>query len=170
MKAVASVHIEPMRLEDIPRVLEIERQCFSTPWPRDAYRRELQENRSACYLVARQNGVVVGYAGMWVILEEAHVTTLAVEPRYRRRKVGERLLAALIEEARARGARWVTLEVRRSNHAAQALYRKYGFREVHVRPRYYSDNGEDALIMWTGNIWEEPFRSQFEALKAALPR
>lgn len=169
MKALTSVRIDPMRVEDIPRVLEIERQCFSTPWPRDAYRRELQENRTACYLVARQDGVVVGYAGMWVILEEAHVTTLAVGPHYRRRKIGERLLVALIEEARARGARWVTLEVRRSNHAAQALYRKYGFRDVHVRPRYYSDNGEDALIMWTGNIWEEPFRSQFEALKAALP-
>ncbi len=163
-----SVSVEPMRLEDIPRVLEIERQSFSSPWPRDAYRRELTENRNACYLVARQGEVVVGYAGMWVILEEAHITTIAVDPKRRRQGIGERLLAALVEEARARGARWLTLEVRRSNYAAQALYRKYGFREVHVRPRYYSDNGEDALIMWTGNIWEEPFRSRFESLKAQL--
>ncbi len=161
-----SVLVEPMRLEDIPEVLEIERQSFSTPWPKDAYRRELLENRTACYLVARENGAVVGYAGMWVVSEEAHITTIAVDPKQRRRGIGKRLLVALVEEARARGARWLTLEVRRSNHAAQALYRKFGFREVHVRPRYYSDNGEDALIMWTGNIWEEPFRSRFESLKA----
>lgn len=168
MKPLSPVVIEPMRAEDIARVMEIERESFATPWPGDAYRREIRENRTACYLVARREEGVVGYAGMWVILEEAHVTTIAVDFRFRGRGIGERLLVALIEEARSRGARWVTLEVRRSNRVAQSLYRKYGFHEVHVRRRYYSDNGEDAVIMWTRNIWEDPFRQRFEALRAAL--
>ncbi|MDR5683246.1 MAG: ribosomal protein S18-alanine N-acetyltransferase [Armatimonadota bacterium] len=168
MKLLSAVRIDAMRAEDIPRVMEIERQSFATPWPADAYRREIRENRVACYVVARKGEDVVGYAGMWVILEEAHITTIAVDPRFRGQGIGERLLAALIEQARSRGARWVTLEVRKSNRIAQSLYRKYGFREVHVRRRYYSDNGEDAIIMWTGNIWEEPFRQRFDALRAAL--
>ncbi|MDR7417113.1 MAG: ribosomal protein S18-alanine N-acetyltransferase [Armatimonadota bacterium] len=168
MKTLLPVRIERMREQDIPRVLQIERASFPTPWPPEAYRREIRENRTAHYIVARVGEEVVGYAGMWVILEEAHITTIAVDPKWRGRRVGERLLVALIEEARNRGARWVTLEVRKSNHIAQNLYRKYGFREVHVRKGYYTDNGEDALIMWTGNILEEPFRSRFEALKAQL--
>ncbi len=168
MKTLVPVQIEPMREQDIPRVTEIERASFPTPWPPDAYHREIRENRTAYYIVARVGEEVVGYAGMWVILEEAHVTTIAVDPKWRGRKIGERLLAALIEEAQRRGARWVTLEVRKSNRVAQQLYRKYGFREVHVRKGYYTDNGEDALIMWTGNILEEPFRSRFESLKAQL--
>jgi ribosomal-protein-alanine N-acetyltransferase len=163
-----SLRIEEMTMEDVSRVMEIERVSFSTPWPRDSYRHELRENRVACYLVARRGGEIVGYAGMWVILEEAHVTTIAVDPSCRRRHVGERLLVALIEQARRRGARWLTLEVRKSNLIAQALYKKYGFREVHVRKRYYTDNGEDALIMWTGNLWESPFKERFEVLKSSL--
>jgi ribosomal-protein-alanine N-acetyltransferase len=168
MKTFVPVTIERMREEDIPRVVQIERASFPTPWPPDAYRREIRENRSACYLVARRGEEIVGYAGMWVILEEAHITTIAVDPQWRGQKIGERLLVALIDAARERGAKWVTLEVRKSNHIAQRLYRKYGFREVHVRRGYYTDNGEDALIMWTGNILEEPFRSRFEDLKARL--
>jgi len=168
MKTFVPVTIERMREEDIPRVVQIERASFPTPWPPEAYRREIRENRSACYLVARCGEEIVGYAGMWVILEEAHITTIAVDPQWRGQKIGERLLVALIDAARERGAKWVTLEVRKSNHIAQRLYRKYGFREVHVRKGYYTDNGEDALIMWTGNILEEPFRSRFEDLKARL--
>ncbi|MCS7172527.1 MAG: ribosomal protein S18-alanine N-acetyltransferase [Armatimonadetes bacterium] len=168
MKTLLPVRIERMREQDIPRILQIERASFPTPWPPNAYRREIRENRTAYYIVARVGEEVVGYAGMWIILEEAHITTIAVDPAWRGRKIGERLLVALIEEARNRGARWVTLEVRKSNRIAQNLYRKYGFREVHVRKGYYTDNGEDALIMWTGNILEEPFRSRLEALKARL--
>jgi len=155
-------------MDDLPCVMEIERASFSTPWPHDSYRHELRENRVACYLVARDGPEIVGYAGMWVILEEAHVTTIAVDPTQRRRRIGERLLVALIEETRSRGGLWLTLEVRKSNVAAQALYKKYGFREVHVRKRYYTDNGEDALIMWTGNLWESPFKERFQELKDSL--
>lgn len=162
------VTIAPMRVEDIGRVLEIEQASFPTPWPRDAYTHELRENRLACYLVARVVRRIVGYTGMWVILDEAHVTTLAVDPEYRGQHIGERLLVALLEEAMRRGARWVTLEVRRSNAPAQALYQKYGFKEIGVRRGYYSDNHEDAIVMWTGNVYEPSFQERFARNRAGL--
>jgi len=160
--------IKPMRLEDVGSVLEIEQMSFPTPWPRDAYHHELRENRLACYLVAREFHRIVGYAGMWVILDEAHVTTIAVDPLHRRRHVGERLLVALIDEAMKRGARWVTLEVRKSNLGAQALYRKYGFKDIGIRKAYYSDNREDAIVMWTGHLWEDAFQERFRKNRAGL--
>lgn len=162
------VAIEPMRLEDIGRVQAIDRMSFPTPWPRETYHRELRENRQARYFVARTMQQVVGYAGMWVILDEAHVTTIAVDPLHRRRHIGERLLVALIDEALKRSARLVTLEVRRSNRGAQALYRRYGFQDIGIRKGYYSDNGEDAIIMWTGNIWEDPFQERYTQTRARL--
>ncbi len=162
------VTISPMRLEDIGRVLQIEEASFPTPWPHDAYAHELRENRLACYLVARAMRQVIGYTGMWVILDEAHVTTLAVDPEYRRQRVGERLLVALLEEAMRRGARWVTLEVRKSNTPAQRLYRKYGFKDIGIRKGYYSDNHEDAIVMWTGNIYEPAFQERFARNRADL--
>lgn len=157
-----------MRLEDIDTVLEIEQMSFPTPWPRDAYQHELRDNRLACYLVAREFNRNVGYAGMWVILDEAHVTTIAVDPLHRRRRIGERLLVALIDEAMKRGARWMTLEVRKSNLGAQTLYRKYGFKDIGVRKGYYSDNREDAIVMWTGNIREEAFQERYRKNRATL--
>lgn len=162
------ISIGLMREQDVPRVLEIEQVSFPSPWPRDAYIRELRDNRLACYLVAREAGTVVGYTGMWIILEEAHVTTIAVAPDHRRRGIGERLLVALIAEALRRGARWITLEVRRTNDSAKALYRKYGFKEIGVRKGYYSDNREDAIVMWTGNVYEPAFQERYERNRAAL--
>lgn len=162
------VTISPMRAEDIGRVLEIEQVSFPTPWPRDAYTHELRENRLACYLVARITSEIVGYTGMWVILDEAHVTTIAVDPRYRRQHIGERLLVALLDEAMRRGARWVTLEVRKSNYGAQALYRKYGFKEIGIRRGYYSDNREDAIVMWTGNMYDPAFQDLLRQNRAKL--
>jgi ribosomal-protein-alanine N-acetyltransferase len=162
------VTIRPMRLEDIGGVLEIEQMSFSVPWPRDAYRNELQENRLAFYFVAREMHRTVGYAGMWVILDEAHVTTIAVDPLYRRQRIGERLLVTLIDEALRRGARWITLEVRKSNLGAQSLYRKYGFKDIGIRKGYYSDNHEDAIVMWTGNLLEEAFQGRYRTHRASL--
>ncbi len=162
------ITIGPMRMDDLLRVSEIEQASFPTPWPRDAYTHELRENRLACYLVARTVHQVVGYTGMWIILDEAHVTTIAVAPEYRRQRIGERLLVALLDEAMRRGARWVTLEVRKSNAGAQALYHKYGFREIGVRRGYYSDNREDAIVMWTGNVWEHAFQARFKQNRAKL--
>ena len=111
---------------------------------------------------------IIGFAGMWILLDEAHVTTIGVAPDYRGRGLGEMLLLELIEEAMRRGAEWVTLEVRVSNDSAQALYAKYGFTRQGVRRRYYSDNGEDAYIMWSPSIREPETIARLIALKAVL--
>jgi ribosomal-protein-alanine N-acetyltransferase len=111
---------------------------------------------------------VVGYAGLWLMTDEAHVTTIAVRPEYRGMYIGELLLVNLIDRAIAIGARWVTLEVRVSNDIAQRLYRKYTFKEMGVRRRYYSDNGEDALIMWTDQLDSDRFRQALETNRSQL--
>jgi ribosomal-protein-alanine N-acetyltransferase len=168
MKQITRVTLETMRMDDIPRVLVIEQQSFRTPWPRDAYTHELNENRLAAYLVAKTEEGIVGYGGMWVILDEAHVTTIAVDPAYRGQHIGERLLLGLIDAALGRGARWMTLEVRRSNDVAQTLYKKYGFREIGVRKGYYSDNREDAIVMWSGNLQDRDYRHKLDAFRTAF--
>ncbi len=155
-------------LDDLPAVHAIERSSFSVPWPDDAYRSEILTNRLASYVVARAGHVVVGFAGLWVMVDEAHVTTFAVDPRWRRRGVGERLLLALLDLAVVRRAHEATLEVRLSNVPARRLYEKYGFRPVGIRPRYYSDNGEDALIMTTEALDSPGMGDRVAALRAAL--
>ncbi len=147
--------IEAMRLEDLDAVHQIELASFSAPWPPNAYRSELETNRLANYLVGRLDGQVIAYGGMWLMADEAHITTFAVHPGWRRRRIGERLLVAFLDLAIGRGAREATLEVRLSNVAARRLYEKYGFRPVGLRPRYYSDDGEDALIMTTEPLSED---------------
>ena len=138
-----------MAIADLPAVQLIERASFTTPWPPQAYRQELETNRLAHYLVAVLGGEIVAYGGIWLMVDEAHITTFAVHPQYRRRRIGERLLLAMLDLSLDRHAREATLEVRLSNLAARRLYEKYGFRPVGIRPRYYSDNQEDALIMTT---------------------
>jgi [ribosomal protein S18]-alanine N-acetyltransferase len=157
-----------MTFSDLPAVHAIERASFTVPWPNDAYRNELTTNRLASYVVARTDDAIVGFAGLWVMVDEAHVTTFAVDPRWRRRGVGERLLLALLDVAIARHAREATLEVRLSNMPARRLYEKYGFRPVGIRPRYYSDNGEDALIMTTEPLDTASVRDRLAQLRAAL--
>ncbi len=159
-----------MTFDDLPAVHAIERASFAVPWPNDAYRNELSTNRLASYVVARADDGIVGFAGLWVMVDEAHVTTFAVDPRWRRRGVGERLLLALLDIAVARRAREATLEVRLSNMPARRLYEKYGFRPVGIRPRYYSDNGEDALIMTTEPLDSGSVRDRIAALRAAVDR
>jgi ribosomal-protein-alanine N-acetyltransferase len=157
-----------MTLDDLPAVHAIERASFAVPWPDDAYRNEIRTNRLASYVVARLGDEVVGFAGIWVMVDEAHVTTFAVDPRFRRRGVGERLLLALLDLSVQRLAREATLEVRLSNLPARKLYEKYGFRPVGIRPRYYSDNGEDALIMTTEALSSPAVRERVEGLRVAL--
>ncbi len=154
--------IEPMRAEDIPEMMEIERMCFRTPWHENAFYNELH-HQPACYLVAKVGGRVAGYAGMWVIMDEAHITTLAVHPHHRRHHIGERLLLGLLECAIARRARHATLEVRETNVAAQRLYTKYGFYTVAIRKGYYADTGEDALIMWTPDMQTPEYQQLLRA-------
>jgi ribosomal-protein-alanine N-acetyltransferase len=162
------LQIEPMRTEDISIVLEIESVSFSTTWPANAFANELGENKLAHYFVGRVDGKIVAYGGIWVILEDSHITTIAVHPDYRGRGLGEQMLIHLLNEAMARGAAWITLEVRESNEIAQRLYRKYGFTNVSVRRAYYSDNNENAVVMWAGNLRGRLYRNRLRALGAAL--
>lgn len=201
--------IERMTMSDVPRVIEIERLAYPSTWPPSAYRKELQDNRWAHYIVLRDKQIlgeravaqqlepekprrsrlfplsllpnrpavttsspdlasIIGFAGLWLMVDEAHITTIAMHPDFRQRGLGEFLLVSLIDTAYEIGARWVTLEVRVSNSVAQSLYRKYGFHQAGVRHRYYSDNQEDALIMWTDEINSPAYKQKFQELKSAL--
>lgn len=194
--------IEAMRESDIPRVQEIERQSFSTPWSAATYLRELRSPEHARYIVARASRArvpmtahaqeprrtwlsallpfrhgssepaspypVVGYGGIWLSVDEAHITTIATAPEIRGRGVGELLLNGLIDLALECGASFMTLEVRVSNQVAQNLYLKYGFEARGIRRRYYTDNNEDALIMWTGDLRTPEYQARLRQLRAAL--
>jgi ribosomal-protein-alanine N-acetyltransferase len=153
--ADASVVIVPLVAAHLDQVLEIEQRTATTGWSRAVFERELAEQGSRCYLAAVQPSlhgpVVVGYAGMQLQVDEAHITTLTVDGWARRRGIGSGLLVELLREARARGAGSATLEVRTGNVAARALYASFGFRPVGIRPRYY-DGRDDALIMWAHDI------------------
>ncbi len=143
-----TVIIRKMTTSDIVRIGELERECFTTPWTEEAFYNELVHNHFANYLVMVWRDTIIGYAGLWTILDEAHVTNIAIGAAYRGRKLGERLLTDLMSLAIARGMKRITLEVRVSNTIAQRLYEKFGFYPEGVRQRYYSDNHEDAIIMW----------------------
>jgi ribosomal-protein-alanine N-acetyltransferase len=158
--------IRPMATADISVVSQIERASFSTVWPSDAFYNELQTNKVAHYFVGCIGDRIVAYGGIWVIMEDSHVTTLAVDPDFRGKRLGETMLLYLIDQAVARGAAWMTLEVRESNSVAQQLYRKYGFTTVTTRRGYYSDDNESALVMWAGNLKSELYRNRIAALRA----
>ena len=157
--------MEPMRLEDVAAVHRIERASFPVPWPDYAFRQEIESNRLAHYLVVKAGRETIAYGGMWLMVDEAHITTFAVLPEWRRHGVGTRLMLDLISVARQLGARVMTLEVRLSNKPARELYHRFGFRPVGVRPRYYSDNGEDALIMTTDELASPTMKTRLADLE-----
>lgn len=142
------VSIRKMTLEDIPDIMVIEHESFSLPWSEEAFRNELTMNHFARYLVLELDGKPIAYAGMWTIVDEAHITNVAVRTAYRGHHLGETLLLELIKLAMEHGIERMTLEVRESNLVAQSLYRKLGFEPAGIRKGYYSDNQEDAIIMW----------------------
>jgi len=144
--------IADMDVRHVPQILEIERRSFPTPWSERAFFSELTQNAYAHYIVALHGDRVVGYGGMWLILDEAHVTNIAVHPDYRGRHVGELLLTSLETRALANGCRRMTLEVRPSNAVAQRLYKKHNFQPKGLRPGYYTDTREDAIIMWKDGL------------------
>jgi ribosomal-protein-alanine N-acetyltransferase len=144
----AAPEFRQMRYEDIPHVCEIEQEAFTTPWTSGAFHNELSTNQFAHYMIMEIDGKVVGYGGMWLIMDEAHVTNIAVRDTFRGQKLGKRLLQELMRTAAFLGAMRMTLEVRASNHIAQSLYDKLGFTSAGVRKGYYTDNREDAIIMW----------------------
>jgi len=144
--------LEPMREADVPTVQEIERDIFSTPWPRNAYYRELSSRNTAHYIVLRKDEEIVGYGGMWRMYDEAHVTTIGVRKDLQHHGYGRIIFAGLVQAAYDLGAKWVTLEVRTSNDLAMQMYEGFGFKV-----------GEDAIVMWSDSIFSPRFRSAFEA-------
>ncbi len=140
--------IAPMELGDLDDVEHIENLSFDTPWPRSAYENELCENQFARYLTLKEKNRVVAYGGMWFILNEAHITNIAVHPEYRRRGLGRKLLQSMINLGIFNGIKSFTLEVKESNITAIGLYSTMGFVKAGIRKGYYADTGDDAIIMW----------------------
>jgi ribosomal-protein-alanine N-acetyltransferase len=218
MRTATRFMVRRMRIDDIPQVLEVERESFPSMWPPTAFKRELQQNRLAHYAVIvesdpsripvlpvepepeRQAGLgriwgelrqflgvegtgsgdlpppdqrpelIVGFIGVWMLPDEAHIVTVAVRDSHRRQGIGESLLISAIEMAQAGNQGLVTLECRVTNDAALALYAKYGFEQVGLRPRYYSDNHEDAYVLTVSSVLADRYRREFESLKAEHQR
>lgn len=143
---MCDVIIRRMTLQDVDAVHAIETATFPKPWTREDFVKEMTQNVCARYLVAEKEGKVVGFAGAWIVLDEAHVTNIAVLSAERGKGIGRQLTHALLQYAANLGVEFTTLEVRRSNEIAQNLYRALHFEYVGVRKRYYEDNGEDALL------------------------
>lgn len=142
------LEIQQMTQEHIQDVLQIEEACFAIPWTKQDFEREMKENKLAIYIIAVLDGKIVGYAGMWHVVTEGHITNIAVLQEYRRQGIGNALLEQIIHIAEQKEMIGITLEVRISNIAAQKLYIKYGFRPEGFRKNYYQDTKEDAVIMW----------------------
>lgn len=140
--------VRPMTLDDLDGVMAVEQESFLTPWSRSAFEEELVKNRLARYLVALDAESIVGYAGTWLVINEAHVTNVAVHAGRRREGIGRLLMEALMQMARDAGMESMTLEVRVSNEAAKTLYQQLGFVSAGIRKNYYSETKEDALILW----------------------
>jgi [ribosomal protein S18]-alanine N-acetyltransferase len=215
MRLATRLAVRPMRLDDIDQVVEIERESFPTMWPPTAYKRELEQNRLAYYLLAVERKeafepiidterpdhagpvgrlfgeirqilhvaeqpdlprpderpeLVIGVIGVWMLPDEAHIVTIAVRESHRRRGIAELLLLRAIDLARAKEQGLVTLECRVSNRAALALYDKYGFQKVGLRPRYYSDNHEDAYVLTLNAVLTRRFDERLTESKAEHER
>ncbi len=141
------VVIQRMTEDDVLEVAELEKSIFPMPWSARSFTQELTENKCARYLVLKKQGHVIGYAGAWMIFEEAHITNIAIKKEEQGKKYGRLLTEALIQYAANLGVQYITLEVRVSNERAIQLYRSLGFKKVHVRQKYYEDNGEDGYLM-----------------------
>jgi len=168
MQVVPRLAVERMRFDDINTVQQIEREIFLSPWPKNAYASELAQNRQANYIVLKRDGVILGYAGIWRVAREAHVTTIGVRSTQQSRGLGTVLFAALISRAYEMGARWITLEVRATNLHAMRLYERFGFKAIGRRRGYYTDNGEDAVVMWSDSIHAPAFKRRFAAILSSV--
>lgn len=166
----ATLEIRRMRAQDVPQVMEIEAVSFGRHhWSDESFYNEISNHVGRYYsLLNMETGQVLGYCGFWLIADESHVTTIAVRPEFRGHALGELMLVQTVERSMATSIHWVTLEVRVSNYNAQNLYYKYGFNSMGVRPRYYQDNQEDALIMTTSDINSEEYRANYRTLKERL--
>lgn len=163
-----TVVLTPMRRRHLRSVLRIEQQVYPRPWTLGLYLGELAAPARRIYAVARVDTTVVGYAGMMLLGEEGHITTVAVDPRWQRRQVATRLMLLLSRQAAARGIDDLTLEVRVSNRGAQEMYRRFGFAPGGIRPRYYVENNEDALVMWAHGLGSGEHRARLEAIESGV--
>lgn len=160
----AEVEIARMRRRHLRGIMAIERQVYPRPWSPSLFIAEMSEPANRTYIVARLGRDIVGYAGMICYGDEAHVTTIAVDPEHHRKKIGTRLLYELVQSAIDMGARAVSLEVRVSNWGAQRLYGRFGFRPVGVRKNYYQETGEDALVMWVDDVLSADYERRLEQI------
>jgi ribosomal-protein-alanine N-acetyltransferase len=163
-----TVQLVPMRRRHLRAVLRIEAQVYPRPWSLTLYLSELNLRTSRHYVVARLDGNVVGYAGLLLAADEAHITTIAVDPAWHRHQIGTRLLLHQAWIARQRGARHLTLEVRVTNTPAQEMYGRFGFVSEGIRKNYYAEIHEDAAVMWARDIDTEAYRERLDALAAGL--
>jgi ribosomal-protein-alanine N-acetyltransferase len=163
------VHLVPMRRRHLRSVLRIEAQVYPRPWSLSLFMSELALRSTRAYYVARVAGSVVGYAGLMLTGDDAHVTTIAVDPAWQRSKIGTRLLIVMTREAVARKAHNLTLEVRVSNVPAQELYRQFGFRPAGIRKNYYVETNEDALVMWADDIDSDEYTRRVAIIEESVP-
>ncbi|BEP27920.1 ribosomal protein S18-alanine N-acetyltransferase [Helicovermis profundi] len=145
---MSNIAFRKMRISDIDMVYQLEVESFSVPWGAETFVRELTENKLAHYYVLLDNDEVIGYGGMWFIVDEAHITNIAVRKKRRGYGYGKKITSSLIDVAKESNMFRITLEVRESNSIAIGLYEKLGFISVGIRPNYYQDNKENAVIMW----------------------
>ena len=162
------VHLVPMRRRHLRSVLRIEAQVYPRPWSLGLFMSELALRNSRVYYVARIDGVVAGYGGLMVSGDDGHITTLAVDPAWHRRKLASRVLMALTREGITRGVSSLTLEVRVGNVAAQELYRQFGFAPAGIRKNYYVETNEDALVMWAHDVDGAAYRQRLEQIEAGI--
>jgi ribosomal-protein-alanine N-acetyltransferase len=157
--SLATLRFEALDSSQIPAILEIEKEANSAPWTERSFLNEL-DNPDKIFLVGLLQGKVVAYGGIWLIIDEAHVTTVAVAAEQRQQGIGRRLMVELLDRAKEAGMTCSTLEVRASNEAALRLYRELGYKETARRRRYYPDNNEDAVVMWMYDLqaWSPPIR------------
>jgi len=167
--AAHRLEVGRMRRRHLRGVMAIERQVYARPWSPNLFVAEMTEPNNRCYLVARFDKVVVGYAGMICYGDEAHITNIAVDPQQHRRHIGSRLLLEQMTQAIEMGAQAVSLEVRVTNWGAQRMYGRFGFRPVGIRRNYYQELNEDALIMWTDDVRSSAYARRLESIAASLP-
>ena len=152
-----------MEKSDVDSIIMLEKSAYGNHhWSKESFMNELSNELAKYFCGFDNNGNLLGYCGCWQILEEAHITTITVSPEHRRKHIGEALLKILIDECYKNLVKFITLEVRISNKAAINLYEKYGFKSLGTRKGYYQDNNEDALIMWTENIFYDKFKSLYK--------
>lgn len=163
-----AVHLTPMRRRHLRTVIRIETEVYPRPWTMNLFVSELSMRSSRSYYVAKVGPTVVGYSGLMLVGEDAHVTTIAVDPRWHRHQIGTRLLLNIARDARARNARHLTLEVRVSNEPAQRMYRAFGFRPAGIRKGYYVETNEDALVMWADDIDDPAYSERLARIEDAV--